>query len=425
LLFTIENEAFLYTQLANALKVCTWIESVDMILKTKVPVIKIKTAAVPVPDVGFKSLIWIDICIERPNSLQHLPLPRPLKVWPMKAKEFVIKMKNEFKLLKPLCLVLKQFLAHKGLNNAYHGGLSSYGLILMIVHILYQRKINRLSLSPSSCSGKKKSSNNGLNTNGNNYHQSNNLNSKFELAEMLLNFLTYYGIEFDPSINGIAMEAGSENLITFERRQAYCQGALVVQDPLDPTNNVTAGCFSFTTLQNEFRKAQVRIQSRYFEFRSLSLSINSNRESKNQVTNQEAISVLGALFDVPHHQNVVRYTALMWCPPEINMKKRQSSMDSMKINNSKDIQYKETTKALMVGNVSDNNNDNNSNSNSDDVAIITTALNSNNVTEMMEIKNKELLEYLRERNSLLTAENDYLKERLKLDNNIKKSTTWA
>ena len=103
-------------------------------------------------------------------------------------------------------------------------------------------------------------------------------------------------------------------------------------------------------------------------------------------------------------------------------------MDSMKINNSKDIQYKETTKALMVGNVSNKNNDNNSNnsnSNSDDVAIITTALNSNNVTEMMEIKNKELLEYLRERNSLLTAENDYLKERLKLDNNIKKSTTWA
>ena len=82
----------------------------------------------------------------------------------------------------------------------------------------------------------------------------------------------------------------------------------------------------------------------------------------------------------------------------------------------------------MVGNVSNKNNDinsNNSNSNSDDVAIITTALNSNNVTEMMEIKNKELLEYLRERNSLLTAENDYLKERLKLDNNIKKSTTWA
>merc|ERR1712188_289695 len=152
----------------------------------------------------------------------------------------------------------------------------------------------------------------------------------FELAEVLLEFLTYYGLEFDPFVNGIGMERG-ESLITFERRQAYCQGALVVQDPLDPTNNVTAGCFSFTTLQNEFRKAQVRIQSRYFEFRSLSLSINSNRESKNQVTNQEAISVLGALFDVPHHQNVVRYTALMWSPPLINMKKRQSSMDSMKI----------------------------------------------------------------------------------------------
>lgn len=35
-MFTLKNEAFFYTQLADTLKRCTWIESVDLILKTKV-----------------------------------------------------------------------------------------------------------------------------------------------------------------------------------------------------------------------------------------------------------------------------------------------------------------------------------------------------------------------------------------------------
>merc|ERR1711991_124643 len=100
-------------------------------------------------------------------------------------------------------------------------------------------------------------------------------------------------MEFDPSVNGIAMEAKSKNLITFERQQAYCQGALVVQDPLDPTNNVTAGCFSYSTLQNEFRKAQVRLQSQYLDFRSMSLPM-ATPGMKNKENDNEALSVLGA-----------------------------------------------------------------------------------------------------------------------------------
>ena len=33
------------------------------------------------------------------------------------------------------------------------------------------------------------------------------------------------------------------------------------------------------------------------------------------------ISLLGALFDVPHHENVVRFTGMMWCPPEVAFRK--------------------------------------------------------------------------------------------------------
>ena len=41
-----------------------------------------------------------------------------------------------YECLKPLVLVLKQFIFSANLNDTYQGGLSSYGLILMIVSFL-------------------------------------------------------------------------------------------------------------------------------------------------------------------------------------------------------------------------------------------------------------------------------------------------
>ena len=185
----------------------------------------------------------------------------------------------------------------------------------------------------------------------------------------------------------------NEKLITFERQQAYCQGALVVQDPLDPTNNVTAGCFSYSTLQNEFRKAQVRVQSQYLEFRSLSLSV-STAGTMNKKDDNEAISVLGALFDVPHHQNVVRYTGTLWCPPEITLKQRNFKEENI------------MNKQQIVQN---------------DIVHSEGECNSNEPFSIDGVGEHAELQHLRERNSLLAAENDYLKERLKLDNQLNNS----
>ena len=43
---------------------------------------------------------------------------------------------QRYKVLKPLVIVLKTFMYSAGLYDTYQGGLSSYGLILMIVAIL-------------------------------------------------------------------------------------------------------------------------------------------------------------------------------------------------------------------------------------------------------------------------------------------------
>jgi hypothetical protein len=46
----------------------------------------------------------------------------------------------QFPALHPLTLVLKQFLVEKGLNDPFTGGLSSYGLVLMLVCVLEKHR---------------------------------------------------------------------------------------------------------------------------------------------------------------------------------------------------------------------------------------------------------------------------------------------
>ena len=66
--------------------------------------------------------------------------------------------------IEPLILVLKQMLKVNGLNEPYKGGLSSYGLLLMIVAFIQYRKFNKVRVPQ-------------------------NIN----LGNILLDFLHYYG----------------------------------------------------------------------------------------------------------------------------------------------------------------------------------------------------------------------------------------
>ncbi|EPB77936.1 nucleotidyltransferase domain protein [Ancylostoma ceylanicum] len=56
----------------------------------------------------------------------------------VKAADYIEKVKEEFPVVEPLILVLKQFLILRRLNTTYTGGLSSYGLILMLINFLHQ-----------------------------------------------------------------------------------------------------------------------------------------------------------------------------------------------------------------------------------------------------------------------------------------------
>lgn len=110
--------------LARKLKSESWVEmrSIQIIEHTVIPVIKVATK-----DSRSKSL-HLDISFD---SDGHHGL---------EAVQMVTKMLDEIPTIRPLVLVLKRFLSEKGLLTAYTGGLSSYGLFLLVTRYLQEQK---------------------------------------------------------------------------------------------------------------------------------------------------------------------------------------------------------------------------------------------------------------------------------------------
>ena len=58
-----------------------------------------------------------------------------------KCADFVKQQIGKHPFLKPLAIILKKYLALKSLNQAYQGTLSSYGLVLMLLALLKDSKL--------------------------------------------------------------------------------------------------------------------------------------------------------------------------------------------------------------------------------------------------------------------------------------------
>lgn len=140
--------------LARELKGESWIDprSLKVIERTAVPVIKVSTK-----DTRAR-MIQLDISFDGP---EHHGID---------ANRLVSQILEELPLIRPLMLVLKQFLLHRGLLTAYTGGLSSYCLFLMLARYLQEQ-------TPS---------------NG-------------DCGSLLMGFLDFYGNHFDPRAIGISV----------------------------------------------------------------------------------------------------------------------------------------------------------------------------------------------------------------------------
>ncbi|POM59579.1 hypothetical protein PHPALM_31662 [Phytophthora palmivora] len=101
-------------QLAKVLEKKKWVESLLCLDTAKVPVLKLVSAETSVP---------IDITFE--SAATHSGLL---------ARDLIKRYADNMPELYPLAIVFKQLLRERDLNDAYTGGLSSYSVVLMIIH---------------------------------------------------------------------------------------------------------------------------------------------------------------------------------------------------------------------------------------------------------------------------------------------------
>jgi len=239
---------------ASTLKGMDWVQGLTLITHTTIPLIRLTTALAPISFGNKGSLISVDITFE---NFKHTGL---------NTKELVNRLQRDFPPLKPLTLILKQFLIEKGLNDPYLGGLKSYGLVIMITSCL--QRFCSLGNIPS---------------------------LGFLLCEFLREFADISRINRKISITG-----PNNNLPSITE---YGLGILFIEDPLDLTNNIGSTCHGIRQVQQAFAEALDAI-------RLSATVIDADRSM------MSSWSLLGHVFTAGHHRNVCILAADVWCPQE-------------------------------------------------------------------------------------------------------------
>ncbi len=104
-------------QLGTALRQSGTAYAIEVIHKTKVPIIKCKESV---------SNIAIDISFNIDSGIRLLEVMNVLL--------------KQWEACRPLGFLLKQFLAERGMNEVYRGGVGSYAIISMIISFLQVKR---------------------------------------------------------------------------------------------------------------------------------------------------------------------------------------------------------------------------------------------------------------------------------------------
>lgn len=148
----------------------------------------------------------------------------------VKAADYIEKVKEEFPVVEPLILVLKQFLILRRLNTTYTGGLSSYGLILMLINFLhhYGMPVRRKHVySP-----------------------------EVNLGELLMRFFEVYSQEVNYECVGISVVDMRYTPKELRRDGGDKKPALLsIEDPLLITNEVGRSSFNYALVRSAFEQA--------------------------------------------------------------------------------------------------------------------------------------------------------------------------
>ncbi|KAI2488628.1 Cid1 family poly A polymerase [Fragilaria crotonensis] len=180
------------------------LEYLEVIENTQVPLVKFTTL----------QCLSIDVCFNQDNG--------------PKAAQLMTTYLQAMPPLRPLTFVLKYFLASRGLNEPYSGGIGSYLLQLMIVSFLQHRERDAYN---------------------------NNRGSVYNLGCLLLEFLELYGMDMNYITAGISVRHDGFYFRkgALDRKETFCYPnrpfSLAMENPLDPTMDVGKASFRIGIVQ--------------------------------------------------------------------------------------------------------------------------------------------------------------------------------
>lgn len=135
----------------------------------------------------------------------------------VESAKMVKNLMKTYPTLPKIILVLKQYLVHRGLNEVYNGGMSSYCLTLLVFSFLQG------------------------------YHKPKTLPST-NLGTLLLEFFELYGVNFNYDKVSIHFEDGGN----YQPKYRANGTSLCIEDPLEKGNNVAKGTYLMHLLKLSF-----------------------------------------------------------------------------------------------------------------------------------------------------------------------------
>lgn len=219
-----ENASRLY-QLSTFLRTNKLATEVEVIAHAKVPIIKF---------VDPKSRLHIDVSFERTNGIDAA---KRIRRWLVSTPG-----------LRELVLVVKQFLRTRRLNNVHVGGLGGYATIIMCYHFLrLHPKITTDAMSALD-----------------------------NLGVLLIEFFELYGRNFSYDDLVLALDPENEEPKYVRKLKSPLQHSarslfsIIIQDPADPSNNITRSSYNLRDLKKAFGGAYQLLLEKCYQLNAAS-----------------------------------------------------------------------------------------------------------------------------------------------------------
>ncbi|KAK0239497.1 hypothetical protein EDD85DRAFT_766214 [Armillaria nabsnona] len=261
------NKVNVLHSLAATLKRAGITDRVSIIAKARVPIVKFVTRL---------GMFHVDISINQGNGLVGVDIINGF-LRDMHGRDCMA--------LRSLVLITKMFLAQRGMNEVYTGGLGSYAIVCLVVSFLQMHpKIRRGEIDVDA-----------------------------NMGILVMEFFELYGCYFNFNDVGISVRDGGTY---YNKRQRGwyndSKGLLLsIEDPADPSNDISVGSFAFNKVKTTFAGAFNILASAAY----LKAGIINSRRSGNTVQLRDRLdpadlSVLSAIVSITqetiNHRKVVQ-----------------------------------------------------------------------------------------------------------------------